>query len=564
MANTVFAAHMQCSHAPSVQAQSRLASGHRRRRHPPERQRRAPAPVQASAEAPALAMPAAVTPAAMEAKPTASQNAEAGPSNSAQPPALLEGKVPAAPLKCDASTQTSDFSDREERRLRTSRLKRESRSPALEGAISVSPKPRAAPCSLGSLLGPSAVPAGDPLGAQAAGRASEAYPPITCRDERPAPAAADAPDVGHIGGKAASEAASSSSSMPSAAAKAKQKEEQPETGLSTAGQGLTGTEQQSRLPEQSESCTTDQQISAEVGQGHTAPETAPSLDKGKGHQGETAIGSSGAKAEVADESPGSDFRAIRRAWEERFGPAKQARAPPLRKRSLEGGNLSESTSGYSSATFPASGTSTPQLPGPRQPSGSGLVQSTLEGRSAPVAIHRSASLQAPGPSDHSSSPDGPLAVPGVSAPREAHVHQPISQAPAHAKRPLAAPHVPVPVCTAQEATSSSGLDVSPDNKAVLPDQASLPSVLKLPAQRSLAQQGSDSSEVTLPPLPEAPDSATPSASDESFGDPNQGDDSTFVTSRATSLARTITPEDFPSADTGQTFASEPALPEVTC
>ena len=519
--------------------------------------------MQASAEAPAMAMPAAVTPAAMEAKPTASQNAEAGPSNSAQPPALLEGKVPAAPLKCDASTQTSDFSDREERRLRTSRLKRESRGAALEGAVSVSPKPRATPCSLGSLLGPLATPAGDPLREQGAWLAAEASPPITGRDERPAPAAADALGAGHIGGKAVSEAASSSSSVPSAAAKGKQKEGQPETGLSTAGRGPTGTEQQFRLPEQPESCTTDQQIAAAVGQGHTAPEIAASLDKGKGPQGKAAIGSSEAEPEVADESPGSDFRAIRRAWEERFGPAGQARAPPLRKRSLEGGNLSESTSGYSSASFPASGISTPQLPGPMQPSGSAPIQSALVGQSASVAIHRSASLQAPGPSEDGSSPDGPPAVLGVSVPRESHVHQPISQAPAHATRPLASPRVPVPVRTAQEATSSSGLDVSPDTKAVLPDQAPLPSVLKLPAQRSLAQQGSDSSEVTPPPLPEAPDSATPSASNESFGDPNQGDDSTFVTCRATLLARTITPEDYPPADTAQSFAAEPALPEVT-
>ncbi len=72
----------------------------------------------------------------------------AGPSSRPPLSVALESKSAPAPLKCDAATQTSDFSDREERRLRTSRLRRESRGAVLEGTVSISPEPTAGPCQL--------------------------------------------------------------------------------------------------------------------------------------------------------------------------------------------------------------------------------------------------------------------------------------------------------------------------------------------------------------------------------------------------------------------------------
>ena len=73
----------------------------------------------------------------------------------------------------------------------------------------------------------------------------------------------------------------------------------------------------------------------------------------------------------------------------------------------------------------------------------------------------------------------------------------------------------------------------------------------MPQHGSAQRSGSSSDASALVPA-EAPDTATPSMSGDSFTDPGPlGDDSTFVTSRATSLARTLSTEEFPPAETPQ-------------
>ena len=171
------------------------------------------------------------------------------------------------------------------------------------------------------------------------------------------------------------------------------------------------------------------------------------------------------------------------------------------------------------------------------------LPSSLAAQSGAVNLHRSASLEVPGPSEGASSPDAiSLAGLGLSAPLQSPAY-----APEQASRPVSS-HVPVP--EPNPALCSQSLD-----------SMSIQQTQQAPQSR-VAQRSSDSSEATVPSLLEAPDTATPSASDESFGYPNQADDSTFVTSRATSLARTLTPEDFPLAEIPHSFSSESMPPVV--
>lgn len=263
-------------------------------------------------------------------------------------------------------------------------------------------------------------------------------------------------------------------------------------------------------------------------------------------------------AEVAGEAPALDFRQIRRAWEERFGPSRQLGAAPLRKRSLEGPSLSDSTSGCSSASFPASSASTPLLPSIGPTSGSTSAQAV------PLSINRLA-FEASGPSVDGSSPDAasrtalraaaPLETSPVSVPR--------SQIPVSASRPVVSQFIDAPE---QQETSSSGLDVSPDPDPALPHRSlellSGQQTQQQPPSSRAGQHSSDSSEATIPSLLEAPDTATPSASEESLGDPNQADDSTFLGSRGTSLARTLSPEELALPEIPHSSSSGSALPEV--
>ena len=538
----------------------------------------------------------------------------------------LESKLAPVPLKCDASTQTSDFSDREERRLRTSRLRRESRGAVLEGTVSISPELTAGPVSYDSAAGSSAPIAAEPIrtsGTQAACQSSRAGSHGLKGDEnservasaarwtlpgpgghdsaagsqvQPAvelpsthgahfpgpsasacfstsagpqefegnkattPAAEAAPSIGAVRGEAVSDAASSGSSVPSAALKGKEKAAPVESMVFTAGYEATGTEQHSRPPEQSESSITEGEPGTAVAgrQGHALGDAklgaAGSQDSGRALYEKSAACSTDTKAELADEAPTLDFSQIRRAWEERFGPSKRSRVLPLQKRSLESPGFSDSTSSCSSASFPASGTSTLLLPDPLQ------LPSSMAAQSAPANLHRSASLELPGPSEGASSPDVvPLAALGLSAPP----HSPV-YAPEQASRPVSF-HVPVQQATQQQASSKGGLVISPDPGPALHSQSldsmSIQQTQQAP-QSKVAQRSSDSSEATVPSLLEAPDTATPSASDESFGYPNQADDSTFVTSRATSLARTLTPEDFPLAEIPHSFSFKSMPPEV--
>lgn len=379
-------------------------------------------------------------------------------------------------------------------------------------------------------------------------------------DKATTPAAEAAPSIGAVRGKAVSDAASSGSSMPSAALKGKEKAAPVESMVFTAGYEATGTEQHSRPPEQSESSITEGEPGTAVAgrQGHALGdaklEAAGSQDSGRALYEKPAAGSTDAKAELADEAPALDFSQIRRAWEERFGPSKRSRVLPLQNRSLESPSFSDSTSSCSSASFPASRTSAPLLPGPMQ------LLSSMAAQSAAVNFHRSASLEVPGPSEGALSPDAiPLAALGLSAPPQSPVY-----APEQASRPISF-HVPVQQATQQQATSNGGLviisDPGPALRSESLDSISIQQTQQAPQGR-VAQRSSDSSEAFVPSLLEAPDTATPSASDESFGYPNQADDSTFVTSRATSLARTLTPEDFPLAEIPHTFSSESMPPEV--
>ena len=486
----------------------------------------------------------------------------AGPSSQPQAPEALEQRSPLRPLKCDASTQTSDFSDREDRRLRGSRLRRESRGAALDGAVSISPKPRAGPGSYDSAVGSSAPSAADLLdarGAQTAWPSSSLAPESLAEEEPPRPAAEATPSSG---GNVAAVAAGSSLSMPSAAAKGKERETAADHMVFTASPGVTSPGQQLRRLDLPETST----VNREANEGAFAeevlatndprPQGANSQEMGRALEEQPAAGCS--NAVVAAEAPALDFRQIRRAWEERFGPSRQSTAPPLRKRSLEGQSFSGSTSGYSSASFPASGMSTPLLPGTGQLPGSTAAQAV------PVSA-RTLTFEAPGSSVGGSSPDAaPCTAFGAPAPQQdSPVSVPESHFPVNASQPVASQ---VSAAPEQQGTSSSGLDVSPDPDPALPGQ-SLQLLSIQPAQRQplpsgAGQHSSDSSEATIPSLLEAPDTATPSASDESLGDPSLADDSTLVASRGTSLARTLSPEELALAEIPHSSSSGSALPEV--
>ena len=319
--------------------------------------------------------------------------------------------------------------------------------------------------------------------------------------------------------------------------------------------------QLSWLPDMPESSTLSREASAgghaDQGQpmGHPRPEAAGSLGAGRAVDGQPAAGCS--SAEVVGEAPALDFREIRRAWEERFGPSRQS-TTPLRKRSLERPSLSGSTSDCSSASFPASELSIPPQPGVGQPLGSAAAQAV------PVSMRRLA-FEAPGPSVDGSSPDAaPLTALGVSAAlKESPVSVPNSRFSVHPSRPVASQF---PTASEQQGTSSSGLDVSPDPDPGLPGQAlgpvSIQQTQQQPPLSRAGQHSSDSSEATIPSLLEAPDSATPSASDGSFDDPNQADDSTFIASRGTSLARTLSPEELALPEIPHSSSSGSVLPEV--
>ena len=486
----------------------------------------------------------------------------AGPRSQPQAPESLEQRAPLRPLKCDASTQTSDFSDREDRRLRGSRLRRESRDAALDGAVSISPKPRAEQGSYDSAAGSSAPSAADLLdarGVQPAWHSSRGVPESLAEEEPPAPAAEAAPSSG---GDVASGAARNSLSMPSAAAKGKERATAVDHMVFTASPGVTGPGQQHRRPDLPESSVASREASAggysEQIQpvNHPRPQEASSQEMGR-VAGEQPVASC-SKTEMAGEAPALDFRQIRRAWEERFGPGRQSTAPPLRKRSLEGASFSGSTSGCSSASFPASGASTPLLPGTGHPPGSAVA------RVVPVSVRTSA-FEAAGSSAGGSSPDAaPLTAFGVSAlPREPPVSVPKSQFPVQASQPTASQF---PAAQEQQGTSSSGLDISPDPDPALPGQSLEPLSIQQAQQQRLTsgagQHSSDSSEATIPSLLEAPDTATPSASDESLGDPSQADNNTLVASRGTSLARTLSPEELALAEIPHSSSSGSALPEV--
>ena len=484
---------------------------------------------------------------------------DAGPSSQPLAPEVLERRPPLRPLKCDASTQTSDFSDREDRRLRGSRLRRESRGAALDGAVSISPKPRDGRGSYDSAAGssaPSAVDLLDARGAQPAWQSSRATPESLAEEEPPRPAAEA---TSNIGGNEGSGAASSSLSMPSAAAKGKERETAVDHMVFTASPGVTGPGQQYGLGDLPESSTVDRAAhsGAYAEQGNPVrPQAASTQERERAVEEQPAAGSG--NAEVAGEAPALDFRQIRRAWEERFGPSRQSMAPPLRKRSLEGQSFSGSTSGYSSASFPASGVCTPLLPS------TGQLPSSAAAQAVPVSARTSA-FEVAGSSLGGSSPDtASLAAFGVSAPlRESHVSVPESHVPVQASQPAASQ---LPAGLEQQGTSSSGLDVSPDPDPALPGQSLQPLSIQQAQQQPLpsraGQHSSDSSEATIPSLLEAPDTATPSASDESLGDPSQADDSTLAASRGTSLARTLSPEELALAEIPHSSSSGSVLPEV--
>lgn len=477
---------------------------------------------------------------------------------------------------CNASTQTSDLSDREDRRLRTPRLKRGSRGATLEGAVSISPKPRAA---CGRTLSPTSSAAPHAAGLAESGGLQPAWLMGAAalqgtggaEELAEAPAAGDDPQsTGHIGRMAVSEDAGSSPRQPSAIAKGKEKDIEIQEGLRMARHASTETEQQFRLPSETGQSTVagHQDACGPEAEGtarqSTEPEAASRQQEQEPlHAESAAVSSEPKKAQLPAEEPAFHYRQIRRAWEERFGPSRQSRAPLLRKRSLEGLGLSESTSGCSSASFPASGVPTPQLPGL-----SGLVGSThAHAASAPSAIPIAASLNVLGRNEGASSADAaPPPTPVAPVPPAA--NQPVQHAPVHVNMPEAC-HVPVSdSTTAQPAAGDSVPNPEADQSLsgqVAEGRLLREQQLQLPPQRGLAPHDSESSETAAQlKLSEAPDTATPSASEESFEDPNQADDSTFVTSRATSLARTLTPEEFPPAEIPQSFAPVgPGLAMVT-
>ena len=493
----------------------------------------------------------------------------AGPSTDAALPELQTSQPAVAPTKCDASTQTSDLSDGEERRARRSRLKRVTRrAHPLETEMSIGPKPRAGQGH--SSASPSDTSTAGPVGSADKHSLQAAW--VQGRDglqgaSKEAAQSSAGPE--HAGVKAASEAGSSCSSLPSSAAKGKEKEASDFGGNLTAGSMDTGTDQRLRLQDQPSP-------SAFLGQPGAGAPSAPALGSAgvnvagypfqeKAAPDEIAASSSAAKAPLSAEPSAFDHSQVMRAWEARFGPGKQAGAPLPRKRSLEGPEPSESsTSGLSSASAPASGVATPQLPvlGPGQLLGSGaaLLAPTAAG------IPRSASAESPGPSQGGASPAVPLRLPARPA-----LSEPLYQAAQQGPNPAAAPAVhPEPVLDAPEAP----LPAADDHVSDGPEAQAPPPAGGVPAfdgaahghavasaagvcgraqpQHGSAQHSGSSSDASALVPAEAPDQATPSMSGDSFTDPGPlGDDSTFVTSRATSLARTLSTEEFPPAETPQ-------------
>ena len=496
----------------------------------------------------------------------------AGLSTDAALPELQTSQPAVAPTKCDASTQTSDLSDGEERRARRSRLKRVTRrAHPLETDISIGPKPRAGQGH--SSASPSDTSAAGPVGSADKHSLQAAW--VQGRDDlhgASKEAAQSSAGPEHAGVKAASEAGSSCSSLPSSAAKGKEKEAFDFGGNFTAGSMDFGTEQQLRLQDQPSP-------SAFLSQPGTGAPLTPALEstgvnvagspfQEKTASDEAAASSSAAKA-LSCEPSAFDCSQARRGGEARFGSGKQAGAPLPRKRSLEGPEPSESsTSGLSSASAPASGVSTPQLPvpGPGQLLGSGAA---LLAPPAAV-IPRSASAESPGPSQGGASPAVPLRLPARPA-----LSEPLYQAAQQGPGPAAAPAVPPePVLDAPEAplpaADHHGFD-GPEAQAP-PPAGSVPASdgaahghavgstagvcgRAQPQHGSAQRSGSSSDAPALVPA-EAPDTATPSMSGDSFTDPGPlGDDSTFVTSRATSLARTLSTEEFPPDETPQGSSS---------
>ena len=372
----------------------------------------------------------------------------------------------------------------------------------------------------------------------------------------------------HAGAKAASEAGSSCSSLPSSAAKGKEKEVFDFEGNPTAGSMSMGAEQHYRLQDQPGPSI----FLGQPGAGATSSSPLGAADgsvtgnpfQEKAAPDEAVASSSAAKGPAPAEPAAFDYSQVRRAWEARFGPGKQAGAPLPRKRSLEGPEPSEtSTSGLSSVSVPASGVSTPQLPVP----GSGQLLGSAVGPLAYSAavIPRSASAESPGPGQGGASPAIPYALPTRPA-----LSEPPYQAPQQGPGPAAVPAVhPEPFLGAPAASVPAAQDEhaldppeaqAPTGSAPAPDAAAPKHAVGSAAgvgERAQPQHGSaqcsgSSSDASALLSAEAPDTATPSVSGDSFTDPGPlGDDSTFVTSRATSLARTLSTEEFPPAEAPQ-------------
>ena len=358
----------------------------------------------------------------------------------------------------------------------------------------------------------------------------------------------------HAGVTAASEAGSSCSSLPSSSAKGKEKEILDFGGHLTVGSLGMSTEQQLRLQDQPSPSASLSQPGAGVTSapalGAAGVSVAGSSFREKAFSDEAAASSTAAKAPATAEPPAFDYSQVRRAWETRFGPGGQAGPPLLRKRSLEGPEPSEcSTSGLSSASVPASGVSTPQppVPGPGQPLGGSMAPSA----STAAVIPRSASAESPAPSQGGASPAVPLrlpARPALSEPLYQAVQQGAGSAAAPAVHPQAildAPEAPLPAADDHVFDGPEAQAPPPAGSVPASDVAAQP-------QHGSAQRSGSSSDASALVPAEAPDTATPSMSGDSFTDPGPlGDDSTFVTSRATSLARTLSLEEFPPAETTQ-------------
>ena len=473
-------------------------------------------------------------------------------------------------MKCDASTQTSELSDGEERRARTSRLKRDTcRARPSETNISSGPKP-AAGKELSS-MSPTDTSAAGPVGTADKHRLQAAW--VLSRDSPlgvPKQAAQSSVAPEHVGITAASGAGSSCSSLPSPAAKGKEKEVFNFEGSFTDGGMSIGAEQHFRLQDQPG-------LSVSLGQPGAGAPSAPALGAAennttdnpfqeKAGPGQAAAGSCGAKVSTSAEPPAYDYSQVRREWEARFGPGKRAGGALLRKRSLEGPEPSESsTSGLSSASMPASGVSTSQLPAPSPGQLLGSKPASLAPTAA--AIPRSASAESPGPSQGGASPAIRLALPARAALSEPSYQAPqqglaVAAAPAVQPAPiLDTPAAPVPgpygdaVPDAPQARAPPLVGESPAPDAAPPSHAA-ESVAGIRScaepQHGAAQRSGSSSDVSVLLPPEAPDTATPSMSGDSFTDPGPpGDDSTFVTSRATSMACTLSPEEHPTPETPQ-------------